>query len=114
MPLSISHSTYRRSSASSILSAASRGTIFGTKMPLRLFVMASNPPTTRWLESLAEHLANHARRLTINQTLFATGVVKHELLVIDTKLMKNRGLIIIRRDYIINCLMAELVGLAEG
>ena len=81
----MSHSTYRRSSSSLILSSALSGTMFGTKMPLRLSVIASNSPTARHFECLAEQLANHARWLAIDQTLFATGVLIHELLVIDAK-----------------------------
>src|SRR5689334_11842388 len=105
---------YLRNSSSLILSSASSGTMFGTKTPLRLLVMAPNPPITCYLKFLDKHFANHARRATIDKALFAAGVLIYELLVIDAKLMKHRGLIIVRRDDIFHCLVAKLVGLAEG
>jgi hypothetical protein len=52
--------------------------------------------------------------VAIEQTLLASSVLIRELLVVDAKLTKDCCLIVIRRDDIFHCLVAELVGLVEG
>src|SRR4051794_25209646 len=64
--------------------------------------------------SRSDDFANHSRGAAVYKSLFAAGVLIDKLLVIDAKLVKHGGLIIMRRDDVFNGLVSELVGLAES